>query len=172
MFVRETACEVVGKMDEKAATNEIIIGLLNARRLVIGYSRANAALEKIFLSFSALTQLSSDTVSKIFEDLKEAHLDTLRTVPADQFMKVFLHTKNTIWLPVVTMVALLQGNAVTVTDNTIVLYGRQEAIQVSVPNDELRQELVEAFMQQARELQLSSDLLAKSNVVSSVCILM
>ncbi|CAF3747914.1 unnamed protein product [Rotaria sp. Silwood1] len=71
MSVRESACQVLGKMGEKAASNDVINGLLNARRRVIGYSSANEALEKILLSFSALTQLSSDTVSKLFENIKE-----------------------------------------------------------------------------------------------------
>ncbi|CAF1191551.1 unnamed protein product [Rotaria sp. Silwood1] len=172
MSVRESACQVLGKMGEKAASNDVINGLLNARRRVIGYSSANEALEKILLSFSALTQLSSDTVSKLFENIKEGQLGALRTVPPDQFVKVFLHTRSTAWLPVVTVVALVQGNAVTVTGNTIMLYGSQESVQVPVPDEELRRELVEAFIHQTEELQSSSDLLAKSKVVSSVCILM
>jgi len=77
-----------------------------------------------------------------------------------------------VWLRIITVVALLQGNAVTVTGNTIVVYGSQEQIQIPVANEELRQELIEAFAHQTEELQLSSDLLAKSNVVSSVCSLM
>ncbi|CAF3157624.1 unnamed protein product [Rotaria sp. Silwood2] len=172
MSVRESACQVLGKMGEKAATNDVINGLLNARRRVFGYSSANGTLEKILLSFSALTQLSSDTVSKLFENMKEGQLGALRTVPPDQFVKVFLHTKSTVWLPVVTIVALLQGNAVTVTGNTIVVYGSQESVQVPVPNEELRRALVEAFAHQTLELESSSALLAKSKVVSSVCVLM
>ncbi|CAF0840289.1 unnamed protein product [Didymodactylos carnosus] len=172
MSVRESACRVLGKMNEKAATNDVINGLLNARRRVIGYSSANETLEKILFSFSGLTQLSSDTVSKLFENMKEGQLGALRTVPPDQFVKVFLHTRSTVWLPVVTVVALLQGNAVTVTGNTIVLYGSQEPVQVPIPDEELRRTLVEAFVHQAEELESSSELLAKPKMVSSVCVLM
>jgi hypothetical protein len=172
MFVRESACQVLGKVGEKAATNDVINGLLDARDHVIGYSSAYGTLERIFLSFSALTQLPSDTVSKLFEKIKEGQLGALRTVPPDQFVKVFLHTRSTVWLHVVIVVALLQGNAVTVIGNTIVVYGSQEPVQVPVPNEELRRELVEAFIHQTEELQSSSDLLAKSKVVSFVCILM
>ena len=172
MFVSETACEVIGEMGEKAATNDVINGLLGARDRVIGSSSANGALEKILLSFSGLTQLSSDTISKLFEKISAGIFGTLRTLPPDQFIKVFLHTKNAVWLRIVTVVALLQGNAVTVTGNTIVIYGSQEQIQIPVANEELRQELIEAFAHQTEELQSSSDLLAKSNVVSSVCSLM
>jgi hypothetical protein len=172
MDVRESACKVLGKMGEKATTNDVINGLLNARDRVIGYSSAYGTLERLFLSFSALTQLSSDTVSKLFEKIKEGQLGALRTVPPDQFLKVFLHTRSTVWLHVVTVVALLQGNAVTVIGNTIVVYGSQEPVQVPVTNEELRRELIEAFVHQTEELQSSSDLFAKSKVLSSVCILM
>ncbi|CAF1114467.1 unnamed protein product [Rotaria sordida] len=73
MFVRESACQILGKMGEKAATDKVINGLLNARRRVTGYSNADEALEKILLSFSALTQLSSDTVSKLFEKYQQGY---------------------------------------------------------------------------------------------------
>ncbi len=119
-----------------------------------------------------MTQLSSDTILKLFENIKKGQLGDLRTVHPDEFMKVFLHTKNIVWLPVVAIGALLQGSAVIVTDNTIVIYGNKEPIQVPVPNEEVRRQLVEAFVHQTEELQSSSELLAKSKVVSSVCILM
>ena len=172
MSVTESACKVLGKLGEKAATNEVINGLLNARDSVIGYSNANGTLQKIFLSFSGLTQLPSDTVSKLFVRINEGQLGALRTVPPDQFMKVFLHTRSAVWLPVVTAVALLQGNAVTVTDNTFVVYGSEEPLMVLVTDEELRRELIEAFVHHTEELQLFSGILTKSMPVSSVCVLM
>ena len=172
MSVRESACQVLGKMGEKTATDDVINGLLNARCRVIGYSSANETLERVLLSFSGLTQLSSDTVSKLFENINEGQFGAFRTVPPDQFVKVFLHTKGTVWLPVVTVVALLQGNAITIADNTIVVYGSQEPVKLFVPDEQLCRALVEAFVHQAEELESSSVLLAKPTVVSSVCILM
>ena len=63
MSVTESACQILGKMGDKAATNDVIYGLWNAPDRVIGYSNADETLQKIFLSFSGLTQLPSHTVS-------------------------------------------------------------------------------------------------------------
>ncbi|CAF0889773.1 unnamed protein product [Adineta ricciae] len=170
--VRESACQVFERIGDKVATDGVISGLLNARRGVFGCSAANEALEKIFLSFSMLTQLSADTISKLAENMKQGYLENLRTVPPDQFLKVFLHTKNTMWLSVVTISALLQGNAVTTTNNTIMIYGRQEPIRITVSDEILLKELINAFNQQKEELQLPLKLPMKSRAVSAVCVLM
>jgi hypothetical protein len=172
--VRWCACEALWQMDVKEATNDIINELLDSLSSKDYFFRQNAVetLKETLFSFSTWTQLPSNTVLKLFENIKNGKLGDLRTVPPDEFMKVFLHTKNTLWLPVVAIVALLQGNAVIITDNTIVVYGNKEPVQVPIPNEELRRQLVEAFVHQTEELQSSSELLAKSKVVSSVCSLM
>ncbi|CAM4807607.1 unnamed protein product [Rotaria magnacalcarata] len=172
MSVREAASEALGKMDKNVATDDVINGLLSAGCRVIGYSRAYQTLEKILLSSTMLTRLSSDTVLKLYQSMKDGQLRNLRTIPADQFMKMFLHTRNTAWLSVVVIFALLQGNAVTVIGDTFVLYGTEEPLQVFVHDAELRKELVDAFIHQMDELQSSSNICTKSQVVSSVCILM
>lgn len=51
--------------------------------------------ETIVCSFSILTQFSSDTVSKVSEGLKEDRLGSLGNVPADQFVKFYIYTRNT-----------------------------------------------------------------------------
>ncbi|CAF3321366.1 unnamed protein product [Rotaria socialis] len=172
--VREAASEALGKMVENVTTDDVINGLLSAGRRVIGYSRAYQTLEKILLSSTMLARLSSDTVLKLYQSMKDDQLGNLRTIPADKFMKVFLHTRNTAWLSVVAIFALLQGNTVTVIGDTFVLYGTEEPLQVFVHDAEaeLRKELVEAFIHQTDELQSLSNLCTKSQVVSSVCMLM
>ncbi|CAF3591342.1 unnamed protein product [Rotaria socialis] len=174
MSVREAASEALGKMIENVTTDDVINGLLSAGRRVIGYSRAYQTLEKILLSSTMLARLSSDTVLKLYQSMKDDQLGNLRTIPADKFMKVFLHTRNTAWLSVVAIFALLQGNTVTVIGDTFVLYGTEEPLQVFVHDAEaeLRKELVEAFIHQTDELQSLSNLCTKSQVVSSVCMLM
>ncbi len=50
------------------------------------------------------------------------------------------------WLPIIKKVLVLQGNAVTMTNATITLYGNNEPDELSVADNELEQQLKDALV--------------------------
>jgi hypothetical protein len=57
-----------------------------------------------------------------------------------------LNTKIVFWLPIIKKVLVLQGNAVTMTNATITLYGNNEPDELSVADNELEQQLKDALV--------------------------
>ncbi|CAF0866181.1 unnamed protein product, partial [Didymodactylos carnosus] len=136
--VRNTACEVLGNMSEKAATNEVIDRLVNALGdPCIDDELAARALEWAVCSWDGIKQLDSNAVSKLFSCIRRNCKGTLRRVPPAQFIKVFLETGNDAWLALAFHASLLQGSAVTVVENNIVIYGGKEPVQLHVSRPEL-----------------------------------
>ncbi|CAF1559758.1 unnamed protein product [Didymodactylos carnosus] len=148
------ACEALGKMGEKAATNDVIDRLINALRdHCIEDERAARAVEWAVCSWDGIKQLDSNAVSKLFSCIRRNRMSTLRMVPPAQFIKVFFETGNDVGLALTFHASLLQGNAVTVVENNVVIYGGKEPVKLHVSRPELCRKLVNAFGNQRKELE-------------------
>ncbi|CAF0723676.1 unnamed protein product [Didymodactylos carnosus] len=155
---RSSARGVLVKVDEKASINDMTIGLqylLTVDRSGLKENIAEVVKEASIFE-SAMRWVGSDGVSKIF--VNEQHFHYLKTLSVEQLISGFFHTENVDWLPVITVAALVQGSAVTVTGKNIVVFGSKESAVVdvlSLNHRKLSQRLVEAFVDQARRLDLS-----------------
>jgi HEAT repeat protein len=157
--VRWSACRALKNIGEKAATNEVIsklVILLNSDIFDFFHTVADA-IGGILSSPVVITQLSPEIVSDLF--LSKDGLRCLENASADELIKFFFTAENASWLPVISRFTLLVGTAVTVTGEKVVVYGRKESVELSVPALKLREQLVEAFTDQAKRLHLSLELL-------------
>jgi len=154
--VKSNACEALGKIGKKAITVEMIEKLLEIIDSDDDSVKDTAleVLEKPFTVFEVLVKLNSDIVMKFLSCLNRNRSFKWETVPSDILIKVFLHTKDSVWLPVITLVTLLQESGVTITENAIVVHGSKEPALIQSSNQELTDQLVKAFFEQAVSLDL------------------
>jgi hypothetical protein len=82
----------------------------------------------------------------------------LKNISEDELINVYLITKNLNWLPAVIQLSLRKGTAVTATENKIVLYGKTEPAELPIPDSLLRQQLIDAFLEQRKRLHLSFEM--------------
>jgi HEAT repeat protein len=157
-YVTEYACEALGKMGEKAAANEVISQLVILMNTdIIGVRRAAAvAVGNILSSSAVIKQLAAKTVADLC--LCGYASVCLINVSEDDLMSVLLPTKNLNWVRAVIQLTLLKGAAVTVTENKIVLYGKTEPAELPIPDLVLRQQLIDAFLEQRKRLHPSFEM--------------
>jgi hypothetical protein len=158
----EDACKILVKFGEKAVTHEVITGLLNAlgkkntsysvdrgvlwavmklsesartnqvivclveRFFVKGNNGTDSDKPKVLTaamnSYAALKDLDTDMIVKLTQCLKQCENIELATMPRNQFIRVFLETRNDAWITLVEYAALLQNVAVTIMDNKVMIY--------------------------------------------------
>jgi HEAT repeat protein len=163
-YVIRSACYALGKMGEKVATNEVISKLTsisNSDDSCSFYTAANA-VENILSSSAVVTQLDPNIIS--YFCLSKNGSISLKNVSVDELMNVFLATKNPDWLPVLIQFTLLEGAAVTVTGDKVIVYGSKESSNLLVPSSRLRHQLIKAFTDQAKRLHLYFEVLFKDEV--------
>jgi hypothetical protein len=146
--VRRSACEALGKIGEKAVTNEVIRALLDVyihRGDKLGLS-LDFAMKNIFGLLPCLSALEDNTVRKLSEYISEGNSRCLRNISPEEFIKAFLNTKISFWLPIIRSVFVRQGYAITITGMTIAVHGRKEAVPVPFLSSEVGEELQEYFV--------------------------
>jgi hypothetical protein len=156
--VRMNACYALGTMGEKVVTNEVISKLASIGESGGGwnsYTAANTA-GNLLSSSAMITQLDPNVISYLC--LSKYGSMSLKNVSADQLMNAFFATKNPDWLPVVAQCTFLEGAAVTVTEDKVVVYSRKEPLKLFLASLNLRQQLIEAFTDQAKRLHLSFEM--------------
>jgi hypothetical protein len=171
--VKWGAYYALGKMGEKAATNEVIsklIILLNDKKFRGSHVAVNT-VKNILSSFAVLTQLKPKLISDLC--LSKYGSRCLENFSSEQLMNFSVTTKMRDWLPVVTQFTLLEGVAVIAVKDKVVIYGRKEPLELSIPNSDFRQQLIEAFTDQAKRLYLafetSSEARKESKMSFRVC---
>ena len=160
--VRSSVWGALGRMGEKAATSEkaakseVISKLLSVLDTSDEYMReaVNHFLKKTLISVSVLMGLDSDTVDKFGSCIDRSLLDDLVVIPAEAWIKVYFHATCSSWLSIATRVIFLQGVAITITDDTIMVYGSKEPIHMCQSNQQLVDKLVEAVSNQAERFDL------------------
>jgi HEAT repeat protein len=150
--VRMYACYALVKMGEKAATNEVISQLLILMNTGSDYvhQKATNAVGNVLSSSAVIKQLAAKTVADIC--LCRNAFVCLRNISEDELMRVLLPTKNVNWLRAVIQLTFLRGAAVTATGSKIVLYGKTEPAELTIPDSVLRQQLIDAFREQRKKL--------------------
>jgi hypothetical protein len=142
-------------MGEKAVTNEVItklVGLMNSNSDSCALDAAQA-VRNILISSAVIKQLAPKIVGNLCQ-CKYAS-DCLKTISEDELMNVFLISGNPDCLPVVTQLTLQMGAAVIATENKVVVYGKKEPVELNIPNSELYQRFIEAFIDLRNRLHLS-----------------
>jgi hypothetical protein len=99
----------------------------------------------VLASSASLSYLDSDTVSKlsVFQNQSSAH--DLFCLSLDKCIRAYFDTKITEWCSLIMLYALKTGSGITVSENTMVLYGDGEPMALSIPTSALRDELVRRF---------------------------
>jgi HEAT repeat protein len=150
--VRRDACDALVKMGEKAARNEVISQLLILMNTGSDYVQwaAAEAVGNILSSSAVIKQLAAKTVADLC--LCRNAFVCLRNISEDELMSVLLPTKNVNWMRAVIQLTFLRGAAVTATESKIVLYGKTESAELPIPDSVLRQQLIDAFLEQRKRL--------------------
>ena len=150
----ECMCQALGKMGEKAATNEVITKLL-----VMMHDNndgvnlyAPLAVGNILSSSSAIKQLAPKIVADVCLCKYASYI--LKNISEEELINIFLFSRNFDWLLAVTLLTVLNGAALTVTENKVLVYGKTEPIELTLPNSELREGFVKAFIEQGKRLHL------------------
>jgi hypothetical protein len=151
--LRSTAINALGKMGEKAATNEVIGKLVvmmksdNKNRWRFVY-----AIEQILNSSYALRQLDLKIIVELW--WLEENIDCLKNISVEDLLGVFSDNKDTDYMSMLAEFALFKGVAVTASKEKVVLYGEKEPSELVFGSLEFHQQLLEAFRNQRKRLQL------------------
>ena len=87
--------------------------------------------------------------------LSGRELKCLKNVSVDEVIKNFFDTEDTDWLFVVTYIVFLKGAAVTITEDTLVVYDKGEPSELPISNSKLHLKLIGALVDKAKELHVS-----------------
>jgi predicted neutral ceramidase superfamily lipid hydrolase len=142
-------------MNQKAATDGVISKLviqLNSDDHFVSVNAGNA-IGNIVSSSAMVTQLSPKIVSDLC--LAKGGSMYLKNASLDQLVNIFFITENASWLSAASQFSILVGAAVTVTGEKVVVYGRKEPVELSVPTLKLRKKLIKAFTDQSKRLHLA-----------------
>ena len=163
---RTSACDALSKIGQKAATSEGISKLVSALPTLDDPTRwaVDRWLSKISVSSPVLIELTPETVEKLLTCIEKNLLKDLTFMPADALIEVYLHTRWSSWLSVAVLVTLLQGVAVTIINDTVVVYSSKEPVKLHESNREVLDKLVETFSKQADRFDLPCMRLRKSFV--------
>ncbi|CAF3886146.1 unnamed protein product [Adineta steineri] len=136
---RDKACEVLERIGGKAATSSVIYELL-----CIDNYYADVAMEKILVSASSLSDMGSNTVSKLFDFWSRGEW-YVRNIPREKVVDAFTCTKITQWCPIISLHSLYTGCAVTVVGKTVTIYGNSSRITFDMPSCKLCDDLADVF---------------------------
>jgi predicted CopG family antitoxin len=144
--VRRGACKALWNMGEKAAINKVFGVLLDAGCENEGGIRDSVGerTAKIFGSFPCMSNLEED-IAKAENIHHDSNCWFRKTSSPEEFIRVFLHTKRSFWLPIITRLSIQKGYGITVTENTIVVYGNKEPVEIPFSSIELGQQLQQYF---------------------------
>ena len=153
-YVRYYACEALGNISEKTATNKIIsdlIGIINKDHYVISKRAAETVSNMITSSFD-LTQLDLQLISDVC--LSKHGSICSKNLSIEQLINIYFATKNTEYLSVIYLFALLQGIAMTTHQNKLIIYSMKQPFEIAIPSIELGQHLRQFFIGEAKRLHL------------------
>ena len=111
-----------------------------------------------------MKELSAEIVEKLCTYMYDKGLNTVRTVPSGQYIDGYLRTKSALLLRVVTAGTLVEGSAVTMTENTIVVYSTDKTVSFDARGG-VCSELVEAFIRQAQTFDLPTGKLCEAKAL-------
>ena len=147
-FIRRGAYKTLDKMGEKAATDEVIRILLDACNDKSNDRQFEIAriIGKILSRAYSVSHFRDATVSKLLKHIENSKWFLSENMPPQIFMQAFLDTKSPLWLPIIKTVSIRNGYGITLTENTVVVYGSKEPVKLNFSNRELGQQLQNYFM--------------------------
>jgi hypothetical protein len=141
-WVRRDSCEALNKSGEIAAISNVLEVLLDAGCVNEFGMRdiIDERTEEMFDWFPCM--LNVEEVSADDTDLSHDKNCWIRknSYP-EKFIKVFLNTKLSFWFPIIARLSIDGGYAITVTENTVVVYGSNERLELPFSDGELGQRL-------------------------------
>ena len=155
--VRRCACHALGAMSEKAATSEVISKLVSALMTSDIFTRWYLQLlwSKMLVSCPILIELSPEAVEKLLTCIESNLWEDLTFMPADALIKAYIHTRWSCWSSIVVLVTLLQGVAVTIVNDSVIVFSSKEPVELQESNRQVLDELVEGYSKQADRFGLS-----------------
>jgi len=153
-------------MGEKVATNEVVGLLLDVCEGDESQVPTELAdiIEKILGSRENMSHLESNTVWKFSEQIEKWKWWFLKNISPEKFIATFLDTRALLWLRIIKTVFIRNGYGVTLTGNTVMVYGSNECVKLCVADKELSDMLAASFVDQAELLQSSFQMLLKEEV--------
>ena len=148
--VRRSACEILLNVGEQAASSVVITGLLIASaeddwiRM-----KVEERIAKLPGAFWTLRELHENKSLNVYENTKNGTCFGGKFVASVELLKVFLDTEDLVWLPAVIFGCLSEGDAVTVSDHTVVVYRNNEVLENVVSSVKVLEELRKGFNEQA-----------------------
>jgi predicted CopG family antitoxin len=140
--VRSSACEALGKMCEKIGISKLLGVLLDARG-DNDFGMKDIVDERTGKVFGLLLCMANSEEDIFKEDNKRHfHKCWLRknSFP-EEFIKVFLHTNRSFWLPIIERLLMQNRCGITVTENSVVVYGSKEPVKLALSDGEVSQRL-------------------------------
>jgi hypothetical protein len=147
--VQIAACNALAEKGEKAVTNEVIERLLDAYHLDDSSSQYEISynMGKILDLLPSLADLKDESiVQKLSMCIQKMYNPFLKNSSPEKFIRAFLITKFELWLPIIRKVFILHKHAMTVTENTIIVYGSREPIKLTYSEREFGQQLKDCFV--------------------------
>jgi hypothetical protein len=147
-FVGRSACDALGAMGAKAEMSEVIDRVLSALQRFSVESMVDS--EIILRNVLSLLSGATACLDKEFEPAAAVgpskSYNQLLSVASHRLMKAYMDTDPSRWLPVVIFAVLRNGSAVSVIENTVWVYNREEIVKIPLTNQELLDKLRKAFL--------------------------
>jgi hypothetical protein len=146
--VKNSACYALGEMGEKVATRgvfEVLLDVCYDNKSEVQNKVAECIGKMLKLSCS-LSDLSYDTVGKLWKLIRKSEMWFLENVSPEKFIRAFLDTDISLWLPILKEISIRNGYGIILTENTVVVYGSKEPVDLSFSNRGLYQQLQEYFV--------------------------
>ncbi|CAF0987424.1 unnamed protein product [Adineta steineri] len=142
-IARRRACEALSRIGGKAATINVINGLL-----CIDDDDAYRGLGKILISAPSLCQIDSNTVLKLFDFWSRREWD-VRDIPIEKIMEAYKRTKIAKWCPIIALHSFRTACGVTIVGQKVVVYGNSNPIAFEMPSCKLSDDLADVFTNQS-----------------------
>jgi HEAT repeat protein len=148
--VRRSACEVLLNMSETAASGVVITRLLiaSAEDSWI-HMKVGERIAKLRDAFWTLKGLHDNNSLNVYEKSKNSTCVDEKFVASVELLNMFLDTEDSVWLPAIIFCCLSEGNAVTLSDHTVVIYRNSEVLENIVSSVKVLEELRKGFNEQA-----------------------
>jgi hypothetical protein len=146
--VRSSACMALSAMGENAATIEVINRLLSALQRFSVESTVDSTitmLNVLELLGDTAAHREKEFSSAVAVDPGKSYTQS-RSLGSHILLKTYMDTADHLWLPVVVWAFRINGSAVTVIENTIWVYDREEIVKIPLTNQESLDKLQKAFV--------------------------
>jgi HEAT repeat protein len=137
--VSSSACQSLGELCGKNGTDDII-------RVLLDNCGADITIGKILASSPCLSYLKDDTVKKLLELNKTLALEHWDRIATEKFIAAFLDTGISSWLPIIKTVFICRRYGLTVSKNTVAVYGSRESTEILFSNRKFGKQLQNYFL--------------------------